>query len=215
MSTTERTRALRRRMVVEARRATIEHGLHGFTIEQLCETVGVSRRTFFNHFASKDDAVLGIEQGAMEELLAAYASRTLISTDVDPLGSIVALAIEQMHVVGLDRADEALVRRVFEREPVMVAKFLAAADVQLAAVGRAVRQRFGWTDPRRPRRRAGRAGRPGRSSRTAAGLLKVTAGTYFDDAFDESTGPTFDALLTENLRQFRAAVTTTGQDHTA
>jgi len=207
VSTTERTRALRRRTIVEARRATIEHGLHGFTIEQLCETVGVSRRTFFNHFASKDDAVLGIEQGAMAELLDAYADGSLVATDLDPLGSIVALAIEQMHVVGLDRADEALVRRVFEREPVMVAKFLAAAEVQLAAVGQAVRQRFGWIDP--DDRRAQLV------AEVAAGLLKVSAGTYFDDAFDESTGPTFDALLTENLRQLRAAITTTGQDHTA
>lgn len=207
MSTTERTRALRRRMVVEARHATIEHGLHGFTIEQLCETVGVSRRTFFNHFASKDDAVLGIEQGAMAETLAAYADGTLVPRDLDPLGSIVALAIEQMHLVGLDRADEALVRRVFEHEPAMVAKFLAAADVQLAAVGRAVRERFGWDDP--DDRRAQLV------AEAAAGLLKVTAGTYFDDAFDEATGPTFDALLTENLRQLRAAITTTGQDHTA
>lgn len=207
MSTTERTRALRRRMVVEARRSTIEHGLHGFTIEQLCETVGVSRRTFFNHFASKDDAVLGIEQGAMADLLEAYADGSLVPTDLDPLGSIVALAIEQMHVVGLDRADEALVRRVFEAEPLMVAKFLAAADVQLAAVGRAVRERFGWTDP--DDRRAQLV------AEAAAGLLKVTAGTYFDDAFDEAAGPTFDALLTENLRQLRAAITTTGQDHTA
>lgn len=207
MSTTERTRALRRRMVVEARRATIEHGLHGFTIEQLCETVGVSRRTFFNHFASKDDAVLGIEQGASEQMLRAYAEGSVVPGDLDPLGSIVALAIEQMHVVGLDRADEALVRRVFEREPVMVAKFLAAADVQLTAVGRAVRERFGWTDP--DDRRAQLV------AEAAAGLLKVTAGTYFDDAYDEATGPAFDVLLTENLRQFRAAVTTTGQDHTA
>ena len=71
MSTTERTRALRRRMIVEARRATVEHGLHGFTLEQLCATVGVSRRTFFNHFASKEDVVLGIEQGATEEMLRA------------------------------------------------------------------------------------------------------------------------------------------------
>ncbi|WP_220456222.1 TetR/AcrR family transcriptional regulator [Curtobacterium sp. ME26] len=207
MSTTERMRALRRRMVVEARRATIEHGLHGFTIEQLCETVGVSRRTFFNHFASKDDAVLGIEQGATEELLAAYVDGSLVPADLDPLGSIVALAIEHVHVVGIDRADEALVRRVFEREPAMVAKFLAAAEVQLAAVGQAVRQRFGWTDP--DDRRAQLV------AEAAAGLLKVSAGEYFDDAFDETSGPTFDALLTENLRQLRAAITTTGQDHTA
>ena len=40
VSTTERTRALRRRMIGEARRATVEHGLSGFTIEQLCESVG-------------------------------------------------------------------------------------------------------------------------------------------------------------------------------
>ncbi len=207
MSTTERTRALRRRLIVEARRATIEHGLHGFTIEQLCDTVGVSRRTFFNHFASKDDAVLGIEQGRTEEVLRAYAAGALVPDDLDPLGSVVALAIEQMHVAGLDRADEALVRRVFEREPVMVAKFLAAADVQLAAVGRAVRKRFDWTDP--DDRRAQLV------TEAAAGLLKVTAGEYFDDAFDEATGPSFDALLTDNLRQLRAAITTTGQDPTA
>jgi AcrR family transcriptional regulator len=43
-----------------ARTATAEHGLHGFTVEELCERAGVSRRTFFNYFASKEDAVLGI-----------------------------------------------------------------------------------------------------------------------------------------------------------
>ena len=206
MSTTERTRALRRRMVVEARRATIEHGLHGFTLEQLCEAVGVSRRTFFNHFASKDDAVLGIEQGAMAETLRAYTTGELVRTGLDPLGSVVALAVEQMHLVGLDRADEALVRRVFDREPVMVAKFLAAADVQLAAVAGAVRERFGWTDPADRRAQL--------VTEVAAGLLRVTAATYFADDFDEATGPSFDALLTENLRLTRAAVTT-GQDQTA
>ncbi|MBA8989586.1 AcrR family transcriptional regulator [Curtobacterium pusillum] len=206
MSTTERTRALRRRMIVEARRSTVEHGLHGFTIEQLCDTVGVSRRTFFNHFASKEDVVLGIELHANEDVLVDFAAGRAVPTDLDPLGSIVGLAIEHVHLVGLDRADEALVRQVFEREPALVARFLSATDVQLAKVTDAVGQRFGWTDPddRRPRLVV----------ETAAGLLKVTAGTYFDDAFDEATGPAFDELLTENLRLLRAAITT-GQDHTA
>ncbi len=35
------------------------YGLNGFTIEQLCEDVGVSRRTFFNYFPSKEDAIIG------------------------------------------------------------------------------------------------------------------------------------------------------------
>ncbi|WP_307810288.1 TetR/AcrR family transcriptional regulator [Curtobacterium flaccumfaciens] len=205
MSTTERTRALRRRMIVEARRTTVEHGLHGFTIEQLCETVGVSRRTFFNHFGSKDDAVLGIELNADVEAIDAYAAGGIVPGELDPLGSIVALAIDQFGRVGFVRADEAMMRRVFEREPALVARFLSATDVQLARVTVAVRRRFGWDDPGDRRARL--------VSEAAAALLKVTAETYFDDAFDEATGPTFDALLTENLRLLRA-VTTTEREHT-
>ncbi|WP_260688197.1 MULTISPECIES: TetR/AcrR family transcriptional regulator [Curtobacterium] len=205
MSTTERTRALRRRMIVEARRTTVEHGLHGFTIEQLCETVGVSRRTFFNHFGSKDDAVLGIELNADVEAIDAYAAGGIVPGELDPLGSIVALAIDQFGRVGFVRADEAMMRRVFEREPALVARFLSATDVQLARVTVAVRRRFGWDDPGDRRARL--------VTEAAAALLKVTAETYFDDAFDEATGPTFDELLTENLRLLRA-VTTTEREHT-
>jgi AcrR family transcriptional regulator len=205
VSTTERTRALRRRMIVEARRSTVEHGLHGFTIEQLCETVGVSRRTFFNHFASKDDAVLGIEINADVEAIDEYAAGGIVPGDLDPLDSIVALAIDQFHRVGIDRADEALVRRAFEREPALVARFLSATDVQLARITEAVRQRFGWGDPADRRARL--------VTEAAAALLKVTAETFFDDAFDEATGPPFDGLLTTNLRLLRAAITT-GQDTT-
>ena len=50
----------RSELVGEARRLTAEHGLAGFTIEQLCEAVGISRRTFFNHFASKDALATGL-----------------------------------------------------------------------------------------------------------------------------------------------------------
>ena len=205
MTTTERTRVLRRRMIVEARRSTVEHGLHGFTIEQLCETVGVSRRTFFNHFASKDDAVLGIEINADVEAIDAYAAGGVVAADLEPLDSIVALAIDQFHRAGIDRADEVLVRGVFDREPALVARFLSATDVQLARITDAVRQRFGWDDHADRRARL--------VTEAAAGLLKVTAETFFDDAFDETTGPPFDELLTQNLRLMRAAITT-GQDST-
>ncbi|OIH92567.1 TetR/AcrR family transcriptional regulator [Curtobacterium sp. MCBA15_001] len=205
MSTAERTRTLRRRMIVAARRATVTQGLGGFTIEQLCESVGVSRRTFFNHFASKEDVVLGIELHADTELLQAFAAGDVVPSTLDPLSAIVALAVEQVRAMEFDRSEEVLVRTVLDREPALLARFLSATDVQLARVTDAVRTRFGWTAPDDARARL--------VSESAAALLRVTADHYFDDAFDETTSPPFDELLTTNLRLLRAAITT-GQDDT-
>ncbi|MGN0042882.1 TetR/AcrR family transcriptional regulator [Rhodococcus sp. (in: high G+C Gram-positive bacteria)] len=58
----QRTRAA---LVEHARTLTARRGLAGFTVEELCEHVGVSRRTFFNYFASKEDAVLGNPPAAL------------------------------------------------------------------------------------------------------------------------------------------------------
>lgn len=56
----------------EAVRLTLEHGFDGFTMEQLADAGGVSRRTLFNHFASKVDAVLGPEIAVDDEHLATF-----------------------------------------------------------------------------------------------------------------------------------------------
>lgn len=194
-------------MVAEARRAVVDGGLQGFTIEQLCERVGVSRRTFFNHFASKEDAVLGIELNADTEMLAAFAAGSVVPAGLAPLPAVIALVIEQLHVAGIDRADEALVRRVFEREPALTARFLSATDAQIAKVADAVRQRFDWTDPTDPRARL--------VSEAAVGVLRVSAGVYFADDFDETSGPRFDELLDTNLRLMTAAITTPDQEGTS
>lgn len=194
-------------MVAEARRAVVDGGLQGFTIEQLCERVGVSRRTFFNHFASKEDAVLGIELNADTEMLAAFAAGAVVPAGLAPLPAVIALVIEQLHVAGIDRADEALVRRVFEREPALTARFLSATDAQIAKVADAVRQRFDWTDPTDPRARL--------VSEAAVGVLRVSAGVYFADDFDETSGPRFDELLDTNLRLMTAAITTPDQEGTS
>ncbi|MFJ3956754.1 TetR/AcrR family transcriptional regulator [Arthrobacter sp. NPDC090010] len=42
-----------------ARSFTATRGLSGFTVEEVCEEVGISRRTFFNYFHTKEDAVIG------------------------------------------------------------------------------------------------------------------------------------------------------------
>lgn len=45
-----------------AQRLADERGLDGFTMDQLAEAAGVSRRTLFNYFDGKVDAVLGTEE---------------------------------------------------------------------------------------------------------------------------------------------------------
>ena len=56
----ERKRAATRTAITAvARSLTAEHGLNGFTVEEVCEAAGISRRTFFNYFQSKEDAIIG------------------------------------------------------------------------------------------------------------------------------------------------------------
>ncbi len=54
-----RKRETIRALTDTARRLTIERGFAGFTVEEVCAEAGVSRRTFFNYFESKENAVFG------------------------------------------------------------------------------------------------------------------------------------------------------------
>ncbi|MEE6274273.1 TetR/AcrR family transcriptional regulator [Georgenia wangjunii] len=47
----------------------LERGLENATVEAVAEAAGVSPRTFFNYFATKDDAVLGMRQPVLEPAL--------------------------------------------------------------------------------------------------------------------------------------------------
>ncbi|TDT78830.1 TetR family transcriptional regulator [Arthrobacter sp. AG258] len=56
----ERKRAATRRAITAAARSmTAEHGLNGYTVEEVCEAAAISRRTFFNYFPTKEDAIIG------------------------------------------------------------------------------------------------------------------------------------------------------------
>jgi AcrR family transcriptional regulator len=56
-----RGRATVRSIEHEAVRLALEHGPAALTVDQICEAVGISQRNFFNHFDTKDDALLGWE----------------------------------------------------------------------------------------------------------------------------------------------------------
>lgn len=115
----ETTSALRS----EARRLTAERGFSGFTVEELCSEVGVSRRTFFNYYPSKENAVLGIPvRDTAGDLEAAFvlAGGPLVDDLVD-------LHIQRWHRMTLTKAEAEELGRVFEREPRLFAHFIGLA----------------------------------------------------------------------------------------
>ena len=101
----EGLRARKKRARLEAfvdatHRLAAEQGLDRVTVEAICAEVGVSVRTFFNYFESKDDAVLGMEHwhlapaaaeafatgGPTGDLLADMQALTASALDHPPLG---------------------------------------------------------------------------------------------------------------------------------
>ena len=107
----------------EARRLTAERGFAGFTIEELCSEVGVSRRTFFNYYASKENAVLGI---AVRTDTAGLDEAFLAGTGT-LLDDFAELHIARWERLALTKAEADELGRVFDREPRLFAHFLGLA----------------------------------------------------------------------------------------
>lgn len=97
MSTVEpRTaKAARTRAAIAEAAMTLvgEHGFDAVTVDMICARAGVSQRTFFNYFATKDAAVLGPELPKVDE----RAARAFIVSN----GPLLA---EAMGLVAIDPA---------------------------------------------------------------------------------------------------------------
>ncbi len=59
--------ATRRALAERALSMARERGYHGFTIADLVEDVGVSRRTFSNYFSSKAECLAAVTEGWLDD----------------------------------------------------------------------------------------------------------------------------------------------------
>lgn len=141
----ETTRAL----VRAARRRTAASGLSGFTVEELCADVGVSRRTFFNYFASKEDAVLSFplhrtDAGAQERFVAGGTTGPVGGgTGISPtlLDDLSALAEARWRAMDFDPESFAELTEAVEREPRLTRRVFELVQAGEAADARLIAER--------------------------------------------------------------------------
>lgn len=63
-----RGRATVRAIEAAAVRLAVEHGAAAVTVDQICAEAGIKQRTFFNHFDTKEDALLGWDLPRINEV---------------------------------------------------------------------------------------------------------------------------------------------------
>ncbi len=189
-----RKQATAARLTARCRQLTAERGLHGFTIEEVCSEVGVSRRTFFNYFPSKEDAVFGVdevhEMHRFTEEFLALGSRGWPAVVDDLVDFAVRFADAARH----DMTDHLNFMRMLEREPKLLARFIGLGREREAALVDLVARREGVTseDPR---------------ARASVALVSTVMRSTGDRLSDPRVASNFGAALTESLAAFRAVLT--------
>jgi AcrR family transcriptional regulator len=136
----ERKKEATRQALHEAAvRLAVEHGLEGLTVEAIADAADVSRRTFSNYFANKEEALLHSDQVRVRRLLdlvrerpaeeppeqaLAAAARELITGDTRDPGWLAQVRLLRRHPALLARqvsqyadAERALADLVAERLP--------------------------------------------------------------------------------------------------
>lgn len=106
------------RITVCAQQLTDKNGFDGFTMDELAEASGVSRRTLFNYFPSKVDAVLGSKPEVDEEVLAEFTRGGPEGNLIDDLCSIL---VHMVSTKEFTRAEAEVARRIVKADPRLMA----------------------------------------------------------------------------------------------
>jgi AcrR family transcriptional regulator len=148
----ERKRAATRAAITAiARSLTSEHGLNGYTVEEVCERAGISRRTFFNYFPSKEDAIIGhVDDDFPDE----FVSRFIAGGAGSPAGVISASMLSDLVKVSLELSErmtssEEETRQligVIQKEPQLMLRIIGASEEREAEFARMLAAREGVPD---------------------------------------------------------------------
>ena len=92
----------------------VERGLSAVTAQMIAERAGVSTRTFFNHWVTKESAILGINGGEGAQAIASLREKLPVMPAREAMRSMMREAIANVPV---DRGLRELKKQVMEQEP--------------------------------------------------------------------------------------------------
>jgi AcrR family transcriptional regulator len=199
MSTTTAELGLRERKKVATRQAlhqaavrlAIAHGADKITVEAIADEAGVSRRTFSNYFANKEEALLYGDQQRISALIGMVQTRP---ADERPWVALTEAAREFYRQLGVLDPAWVAQTRLLRSHPALLAHQLntfAAAERELAA---AVTARMGEPDPAGVRARLAAA--------TFMASLRVALHIWLDAPADTALEELVDRALAEAGRGF-------------
>ena len=145
----ERKRAATRTAITSAARGlTSEKGLNGYTVEEVCEAAGISRRTFFNYFPTKEDAIIGhadddVPADVIDEFVAGGADSP--AGDISPtlFRDLVRLSLRLAEDMTASEEETRQLIAVVKKEPQLILRIIGVTEQREAQFARDVARREG------------------------------------------------------------------------
>jgi AcrR family transcriptional regulator len=140
--------ATRGAITATARALTAERGLNGYTVEEVCDAAGISRRTFFNYFPTKEDAIIGhagddIPADVIEDFIAGGADSP--AGDISPtlFRDLVRLSLRLAEGMTASEEETRQLIGVVHKEPQLILKIIGVTEQREAQFARDVARREG------------------------------------------------------------------------
>lgn len=133
--------ATRTALADAALRLCVAHGLDGVTVEQVAHDAGVSLRTFFNYFSSKEEAVVAGDVATAAAFVEAFAGRPASEPVLRALHHALAGVVP-----GRIDPEKAAQLRALRSTPALLPHQIAAFVAQERELAAAVAERVG-VDP--------------------------------------------------------------------
>lgn len=119
-------RETRTRIQNEALDLIAEHGYEAVSVDEICARSGVSARTFFNYFGSKQTAVLGpVASAISDEQLREYSEQT----QGDPVDDLFKVIARNIDASGESPATRQRRIRVVQSEPKLMAALAGRYEI--------------------------------------------------------------------------------------